>query len=220
MFSENTIKNLKWRTELNRILNKPDAQDQERLFLVCFLVKKVGWDELRIIKHILYYARWSDLNEKITTRQVNIICEKLRDGRLGSGIKTSIETHTRETHSKESYTKIETSPNGDMQTIFSPSSEFRVSNMVEEEVIPIKEVREITKINNGNRWYKISEKQGQYGNFYSIDSGKLIEVTLEDGKTALGNGSADKFFSLPNEPKTLKQLINGLEKLLPEEKKK
>lgn len=221
MFTENTIKNLKWRTELNRILNNPDAQDQERLFLVCFLRDKLGWDEFRIIKHIMYYARWSDLNEKITTRQVNTIFEGKESGRLRSGFKTSIETYERETQHKESYTKIETSPYGDnLQTMIFPSTEFRVSKMIDEGVIEIREIREIAKINNGNRWYKISEKQGQYGNFYSIDTGKLIEVTLEDGKKALGNGQPDKFFSLPSEPKTIKELINGLEKLLPEEKKK
>jgi hypothetical protein len=219
MFTENTIKNLKWRNELNRILNKPDAQDQERLFFVCFLRDKLGWDENKVIRHIMYYAKWSDLNEEITTRQVNIIFERKESGLLRSGFKTSIETYERETQHKERFSKIETSPYGDMQTNFFPSSEFRVSS-IEEEVRPIEEIKVLAKINDGNRWYKISEKQGQYGNFFSIDSGKLIEVRLDDGKTALGNGSADKFFSLPKEPKTLRELINGLEKLIPDVKKK
>ena len=222
MFEEETIKNLKWRTELNRIINDSKAQDQERLFLVSFMRDKLGWDESKIVKFILYYARWEDLDKNITTRQVNIIFEGKESGRLssGSGFKTSIETHTRETQGGKSYIKFETSPNGDdLQTRILPSSEFRVS-IKEEEVIPIEEKRVITKVNDGNRWYKISEKQGQYGNFYSIDTGKLIEVTMDDGKTAFGSGKADKFFSLPTEPKVLNGLIDGLKKLLPEELKK
>ena len=221
VFDETVIKNLKWRKELNRIICKPNAQDQERLFLVCFLRDKLGWDEYKIIEFIMYYAQWSDLNKKITTRQVNIIFEGKESGRLRSGFKdTFIETYRKETQYKERFSKIETSPYGDLQTNFSPSSEFRVSiKGKEKEGYEIQEIRVIAKINDGNRWYKISEKQGQYGNFFSIDSGKLIEVTMEDGKTALGNGKPDKFFSLPKE-KTLQELINGLEKLLPEVKKK
>ena len=222
MIDEDTVKNLKWRSELNRIINDSEAQDQERLFLVSFLRDKLGWDESKVVKFILYYARWGDLDKTITTRQVNMIFEGKESGRLGSGssFKASIETHRRETQGGKSSIKFETSSDDDtLQRRILPSSEFRVS-IKEEEVIQIEEKRVITKVNDGNRWYKISEKQGQYGNFFSIDTGKLIEVTMDDGKTAFGSGRADKFFSLPTEPKVINELINGLKQLLPSEAKK
>lgn len=235
------IQSPKWRIELNRIINDPCPTDKERLFLVCFLFEKLKWDEYRIQHFIEHYNKWNTNNihgrgkydSHITNRQVNIICEKIRTGQLGSGSQASYnswscsETHEKRNSDKGNFNKVETSPSVTMQNANMkncPCSEFHVSTKDERtrllesetEVVLIEEVKTYAKINNGNRWYKVSQKKGQFGDFYSIDSGQLLEVTTDDGSTQLGYGKPDRFFSLPKEPEVLSQLIDGLNQLLPE----
>ena len=205
------------------------------MFLVCFLHDKLGWDEVKIVKFLDYYRpKWDDYDIKVTTRQVNIIFEKIKDGKLGChSLQSSysscshVETRHRETQREISFGELlrqldhkdETAPLVHTQKIAN-CPEFRVSSRVErineQEVKPIEEKKVFAKVNNGNRWYKVAEKEGQFGAFYSIDSGQLLEVTTDDGNTQLGYGKVDRFFSLPKEPGTLKELIEGLQKLLPQ----
>jgi len=231
------IKNLQWCHELNRILSNPYAKDNERLFLVCFLRDKLGWNEVKVIRFLEFYNKWENLNFDITTRQVNIIFEKRADGRLkGYTVRSKASYHSwflSETRTEETQRqKNMPSPTGEGQIETVPTApqqnnanlhfgaefgvSFRDRRTTEMEGMPMEEVKVFAKINNGNRWFKVSEKSGQFGNFYSIDSGQLMDVTTDDGKQVLGYGKPDRFFSLPKEPKTLKELINGLEQLLPE----
>lgn len=223
------IRSPRWRSELNRIINHPCPSDEERLFLVCFLYQQLNWVESSIIRFIHHYNKWNEnnshgrgrYNSEITTRQVNIICERIRSGELGVGFNCTSslgETHERETQTWGSLRKFETSAaHSKSKNENSPHGEFfGVSPNVqinEKEVIDIEEKQVFAKVNDGNRWYKVSEKTGQYGNFYSIDSGQLMEVTMENGSTQLGYGKPDRFFSLPKEPDILQQLIEGLMKV-------
>lgn len=225
----------RWRIELNRIINHPCPTDKERLFLVCFLYEQLKWHESSIIRFIERYNKWTQnnshgrgkFNSEITTRQVNIICERIRNGELGIGFRSQSynssqgETHEGETQTWGSLGKFETcashtkenNENSSHGLSFGVSTyELRTNEM---EVCDIQEKQVYAKINDGSRWYKVSEKTGQYGNFNSIDSGPLMEVTLENGTTQLGFGKPDRFFSLPKEPEVLQQLIDGLLKLVP-----
>jgi hypothetical protein len=219
MFDENEIKNLKFRTILNRILLSPNPDDSKRLFLVSFCRDTLGWNEEQIVRKINYYNKWANYRYEITVRQVNLIFERKADGRL-KDFRSKAYGLT-ETHHKERFSKGETSATHSncKNENFSPL-EFQLVSISHKDndkgVIDIEEKQVFARVNNGNRWYKVSEKTGQYGNFYSLDSGQLLEVTTDDGSTQIGYGKADRFFSLPKEPEILQKLIDGLQQIMPE----
>ena len=233
------IRSPKWRMELNRIINNSCPTNSERLFLVCFLHDQLNWDSIAINNFIQHYNKWNTnnkhgrgkFNRDITTRQVNMICQRIDSGELGIGFSNKAYTSSYCGETQEEKTqqgiknKFETCPMGsevnNANNIFAPLCFNNVSNnelgTTEKEGIDIQEVKVFAKVNNGNRWYKIAEKTGQYGNFISIDSGQLLEVTMDDNSTQLGYGKADRFFSLPSETKVLQQLIEGLTQILPKQ---
>lgn len=243
------VLSLRWRDELNRILNDTgQPSNGERLFLTCFLHDKCNWTETGIIELILKYAKWSDLDAKKTIRNVNDICEKKN---LGYDLRTGTKFHqyqsskcTDQVGTCKSETQQATSlykkvvetrlrrSNDDVESKFSSfSAAFQVSTNSPETLeqdtnnmsrdlrsgaapVPPATVRTIATINDGDRFYRICEKEGQYGGFFSLEAGWLSDIEYE-GKQLKVPGRADKYFTLPNEEDTMKGLIAGLQQLLP-----
>ncbi len=236
------IKSNKWRNELNRIIEDPNARDPERLFLVCFMRDKLGWKEIEIVQYLQEFAQWKNLDFKITIRQVNIIFEKKADGRLsGSKIKNSKfhgsqisdETQTKETHTRKSdFSKTDetvavATERKEEKMIF--RSEFLVSStkMREHSIQEVnckmakgnrssrpKELKLFSEAHNDDKWIKTTKKEGDYGIFYSIDSGPMIEVTLTDGSEGVGFGWAKNYIGLPEDIDMLHSLIDGINSII------
>jgi len=243
-FSETEIKNLKWRNELNRILKKPDAENSERLFLCCFCRDQLKWSEQKTIDFILFYAQWTkNFSREGTTRHVNMVYERKASGVLiskfsssCSQVKVVSETtgHMGNTAGGNIF-KSETSDcvaeKHDVKDFFAPSvfhvspndrqenwNNLRIPEEQEEnEEKPMEETKVFGKINDGNRFYRVVEKTGKWGPFLSLDSGLLIDAETEKGEMVKAYSRADKFFSLPKEPDTMKALIELLSKTLPDE---
>jgi hypothetical protein len=223
------IKNLKHKHELQRILNEPLARNNERLFLVCFLRDQLQWSEYDIILFLEFYnVAWSNYDKCKTTRHVNMIFEKKKSGRFKDFGPLTSGLIMEETQGGQRHFKTETSTllgavrkYGDGKYGSVCSSVFpRVSTKQETNMATIKETRVVATINSGSRWYKICEKEGKHGTFSSLDSGPLLEVTTQAGESAVGYGRPDRYFSLPKDKTVLRELINGLEQLIPEEGEK
>ena len=217
-----------YRKELNRIILEPQADDVERLFLVSFLRDKCNWLEPEIANFIHNWTRWSDYDRAITCKQINSIFEGKESDRLqdfsshflGSQVENKVETQVR-----KSFAKMKQSPNGDYVNSNIAPSEFQVSGLQNLREVrggeKLETVQSLTKTDNGNRWYELSQKKGKFGTFFSLDSGKLVE-TME-GETA--RGKPDRYFTIPTEPKIIDLIIDGLEQVKkipiePTEKKK
>lgn len=226
------------------LLDPGQPSNGERVFLTCFLHDKCNWNETGIIELILKYAKWSDLDAKRTIRNVNEICEKkimsqdLRSGSKfsqlhGSKCADSVGTCTSETQQATSLYKkvVETRlrRSYDVKSNLLSPSEFQVSmdsDALEQDTTmsrdlrsgasaaPPSTIRTIATINDGDRFYRICEKEGQYGGFFSLEAGWLSDVEYE-GKQLKVPGRADKYFTLPNEEETMKGLISALQQLLP-----
>jgi len=234
------IKSNKWRNELNRIIEDPNARDPERLFLVCFMKDKLNWDEFGVVQYLQEFAQWENLDFKITTRQVNIIFEKKNNGRL-SGSKTkgskfygsqiSDETQTKETQrrkndfSKTDETVAVATERKVEKMLY--RSEFLVSSTktrrreqnkkeVNSEMAKgnrssrPKELKIFSQANNDDKWIKTTKKEGDYGIFYSLDSGPMIKVTLTNGNEGVGFGWAKNYIGLPEDVDMLRSIIDGI----------
>lgn len=237
MLTQKEVHNTKWRNELNRILLKPNAQDQERLFFVCFCYNTLNWNELTITECIKEFNKWNDFNIKTTVRNVNIICEKIQEGKLGtiqasySSSKCS-ETTTEETHREQkccfNEPESETAPSERVflnrsKTINFFASEFQVShksvrtNEKEVKDMPkftkIQELEQLGKFDDGSRWYKVSLKKGTYGEFFSVDTGPIMPCQTAQGEV-MGYAPADRYLSLPSDRDALNNLITALNKAL------
>ena len=239
MFSENVVKNLKYRQDLNRILKKPDATNGERLFLCCFCKDKLNWGEAEISNFIHNYNNWSNYDRAKTTRHINLIFERKARGLLirkssHSQIQVLSETRTEgntgeeKRQIKSETVAVATERN---ESFFSHSPVFfvspedqedywrsvRIPEKCEEEKTTMEETKVFGQLNNGSRFYRIVEKSGKYGPFLSIDSGPLMEATTETGQPIKAFGRPDKYFSLPKEPEDIKKLIEILQKTIPEQ---
>jgi len=243
--TQKQVLSLKYRKDLNTILNDADPTNGQRLFLVCFLRDKCNWDEYSVIELILKHAKWRNLDSNKTTRHVNQIFEKktrfkdLRSGSKnsllhGSKCTDSVETCTSETQQATAiYKKVVETRLRRFYNVESGSSassaEFQVSTssgaLEQEETTmsndlrsnvraPPQTLRNIATINSGDRYYRIAEKEGQFGGFFSLESGWLSEVEYE-GKQLKVPGRAEKYFTLPSDKETMEQLIAGLQQLLP-----
>ena len=248
MFDETVIENRKWRKELNTILLDPDARDQSRLFLVCFLREKLKWDQEKICWFIGYYSRWSDYKEKETKRQVENIFKRYEKGLVGSKVfhnrrkvQTSFSSQVQnETWHDEKPTDPGNNPVPcvrvyshmenrclahevlftDGPTEARPSVGFVVSSESEEreeETKNMEETKIFGKINDGNKFFRVVEKTGEYGAFISLDSGPLMDAITDEGKTIMAFGRPNKFFTLPKEPDVMEKLITILQSTLPQQ---
>lgn len=230
VFDESIIKNRVWRDKLNRILLDPDARDQSRLFLVCFCKDQLEWDIEKIVWFLSYYGKWSDFKEKETRRQVANIFRRADLGLLkgkGYHANRSQASHTDKSETrhewkptaKEKYSHEENRCQAHEEAFLFPNLDccgFLGFTSVGDEEKPkdMKDIKVFGEINNGNRFYRIVEKEGQYGSFLSLDSGQLMDAFYE-GKTIQAKGRPDKFFNLPKEPEVLKEIIEALQKTLP-----
>ena len=217
-----------YRKELNRIILEPEADDVERLFLVSFLRDKADWLEPEIANFIHNWTRWSDYDRAVTSKQINSIFEGKESDRLqdfgsqslGSQVENKVETQER-----KSLAKMKQSPVGDYEKSNVAPSEFQVSGLQNLRKVrggeKLETVKSLTKTDNGNRWYELSQKKGKFGTFFSLDSGRLVE-TME-GETA--RGKPDRYFTVPTDTKIIDLIIDGLEQIKkipiePMEKKK
>lgn len=218
------IKSLKWRNELNRILLDFKPTNGERVFLACFLKDKCNFSEIETTELILKYAKWTNLDPKKTTRHVNMIYEKFQ----GSKYPVPNETHTRETHRGQNVNKTYGETNGgataivyDYEKSGVASHVFRVSpmhgipeqetnmsqNYRDERGPPPETIRSYPPVVCGSRYFRIVEKEGNRGPFYSLESGWMNDTEYE-GKTIVVPTRADKYFTLPlgSNPDLLNQL--------------
>lgn len=209
----NSIKNLDHRNEIVRILKNPDAQDQERLWLVSFLRDKVGLNELQICDLIKEENRWLDYKVETTAYNVNRIFERKAEGFLPSGSQA---------HSKETQCGGKVKEGGSRNLCgFAANMQRRVAgfhNQRKQEndqpkgAKAMKELKTFAKVENGTRYYKLSQKEGDFGKFYSLDSGEIVETL--DNQRALAR--PDRFFSLPKDKEILKTLAEGLNEIAKE----
>jgi hypothetical protein len=200
--SPNEILFKKEREEIFRILDKEDANDSERLYLTCFLKEKVGWNETQVVDFIYCYNKWDNFDLATTRRQVRIIFDKVRLGQLGVRFLES----RRNSAGGESRLMAKPSPAAIPKKLQISPSEFRNSK---EKGVKMQEKRVIAKANNGSRFYKLAVKEGQYGEFYSLDSGQVLMT--DKGDQAFGK--TDRFFSLPKDKQLLLEIAEGLKKL-------
>jgi len=64
--------------------------------------------------------------------------------------------------------------------------------------------------NDGQFYIRLAKKVGQYGEFYSLDRGKMAEIEGSDKLVAV---KPDRFISLPSNPEVLDNLGRALVKL-------
>jgi hypothetical protein len=236
------VLSLRWRDELNRILNDTGyPTNGERVFLTCFLHDKCNWSELGIIELILKYAKWADLDPRKTTRQVNQICEKksrygsLRSATTYAQFQSSksmdcVGTCTEETQQANIYKKVVETRRccadvNDVETKNLFAAAFQVStgnpDFDQETTMsrdlrvkaPPQTVRTIATINDGGRFYRICEKEGSYGGFFSLESGWLTDIE-HNGEQLKVPSRSDKYFTLPNSDDTMKGIIAALQQLV------
>ena len=81
---------------------------------------------------------------------------------------------------------------------------------------PPKEIKVYAQANTKDKWYKVSKKAGDFGNFYSIDSGPMVKVNMPDGTEQLGYGWAKNYIGVPDDTNILKTLLTGLQQVLDE----
>jgi len=230
--SNKIVKSLRYRDELNRILNTTGKPTNgERLFLACFLKDQCGWEETAISLLICEKAKWSDLDPATTNRNVDRIFVRHTKYQSSRATRYPNGTTRRETQQGAEVFKneVETGRCCDQTTTtlkktsvtigFQVSTGYRdpeqETNMEQQKQAPVT-IRTVVNIHNGSKFYRIAEKEGQYGSFYSLESGWINDAEYE-GKQIKVSGRPEKFFSLPAEPDTLKQLIAGLQQLLPAE---
>jgi len=237
------VLSLRWRDELNRILNSSNPSNGERLFLACFLRDRCNWNEYGIVELIEKYAKWANLNYLETVTNVNRIFEKrerfpnfksatVLNKIQGSGNMDNVETWTQETQPGQTEKKlVETTRrccdvvrNVENNNLLSPVG-FQVSTdyqLPEQETTmsrdirakaPPQTVRTITTLTDGDRFYRICEKEGSFGGFFSLESGWISDVEYE-GKQLKVPGRSDKYFTLPNQEDTIQGIISGLQQLL------
>lgn len=227
----------KYKQELQRILNKPNARHDERTFLASFLFDTLGWNEDQIISCIKYYNYWTNFHLDRTTREVNMICDKKRKGLLPSprfrpsDFYDSDETKTQggvESNSQRicfadcRQKRVKQDLNdpcllvsrSDTSLAFNSFGTEAHQIMGDEErrylMANLKEKKVHAKINNGSKYYKLATKEMQKG------TDLISFLSLECGKVAYSESNEpfycepDKFFTLPNKPETLKELATAI----------
>lgn len=233
------VKSLKYRDMLNEIMLSTAPDDTRKTWLVCFLRDQCGWEESSIELLICEKANWT--NNKIsgthrpdpkeTNRQVQRIFDNCHKYQSSKSQRIQMERYTEDTQrGKKNFNgEVETVTFGDDTTNkknLSPLG-YRVSNGyggLEQELHkqmptqnePPQTIRTVANIHNGSKFYRIVEKEGQYGSFYSLESGWINDAEYE-GKQIRVSGRPEKFFTLPNDTDTLKKIVDGIQQLIPEE---
>jgi hypothetical protein len=242
-FNENQIKSLKYRQALNKILENPNANNGERLFLCCFCRDTLRWEESTISNFIHDNNRWLNYDRAKTIRHVNLVFERKAQGLLirkpsrsqgkvfHSSPSSSLqaqglsETSTRENTGEGKEGEIETvavaTNNGNDENLFFPSRVFFVSPLDREKCFREVRVPEDTEEEKTNmEETKIFGKLNNGSRYYRVveKSGKYgAFLSLDSGplmEATSETGEPLKAFGRPDKYFSLPKEPEDIKKLI------